>query len=174
MTRQLTLKLMLLLIAGTVTLSSRPVNACTCAELEAAIEAAEDASAVFVGRVANIGRETRPLFAKGHICTTVEYADGGVVETGSKPCPDAVKGIRVVTFEVLESLQEVAPDRIVVRTNDQSSACGFAFTAGKRYLVYAFEEEDGQLWANRCSRTAVLNRRAVREARRLRKHFIGK
>lgn len=47
--------------------------------------------------------------------------------------------------------------KVVVRTANNSAACGFNFEEGQQYLVYA-HQEDGEWTTNLCTRTAELSR----------------
>lgn len=43
---------------------------------------------------------------------------------------------------------------------DNASSCMFSMTAGKDYLIYAWRNEDGQLWTGMCSHTATMENAA--------------
>lgn len=44
-----------------------------------------------------------------------------------------------------------------VVTRSSSAACGRNFTVGKRYLIYAYRTEDGELGDTMCSRTRLIS-----------------
>jgi len=71
---------------------------------------------------------------------------GKVVEI-NKSKPDAI-----VTFKVEKMWKGVKSETMVVRTNNQGKACGYIFSQGERYLVYAYDE--GMLRTSICTRTA--------------------
>ncbi|MFL6375638.1 MAG: hypothetical protein ACJ73D_13305, partial [Pyrinomonadaceae bacterium] len=58
----------------------------------------------------------------------------------------------IVTFRVGKVWKGTKSDTIVVKTSHQGSACGFNFTKGESYLVYAYN--DGALRTSICTRTA--------------------
>ena len=70
---------------------------------------------------------------------------GEVVEIDQSK-PDAI-----VTFKVEKMWKGAKSETIVVRTNNQGKTCGFIFTRGEKYLVYAYEE--GALRTSICTRT---------------------
>jgi hypothetical protein len=57
-----------------------------------------------------------------------------------------------VAFMVTESLKGDAGKQIVIRTHNQSSACGFDFEDGQDYIVFAYER-NGEWWTSICSLT---------------------
>ncbi|RBW68044.1 hypothetical protein [Bacillus taeanensis] len=59
-----------------------------------------------------------------------------------------------VVFEVLSTYKGVTEPQVTLYTGMNSAACGFNFTVGEEYLVYA--TGDGRLQTTLCSRTAEL------------------
>ena len=57
-----------------------------------------------------------------------------------------------VHLSVVESLKGIAGQEIIVRTQSQSSACGFEFEDGSEYLVFAYSKK-GEWWTDHCTRT---------------------
>ncbi len=57
-------------------------------------------------------------------------------------------------FEVFRIWDGEPADTLWVRSYREPASGGITFSKGSTYLVYA-RREDGQLWANRCSRTAM-------------------
>lgn len=104
---------------------SQPAAACKCMLLEPAA-AAEQASAVFEGRV-------------------VEVSD-----LSAAPMPR-----RQVTLRVVRVWKGMDGERAVVTTASESAACGIDFARDQNYLVYASKQE-GVLSANSCSRTRLI------------------
>ena len=49
-------------------------------------------------------------------------------------------------------------DEVVLWTGLGGGDCGYGFEAGKRYLIYAYETDDGALTTSICSRTRPLER----------------
>jgi hypothetical protein len=106
--------------------------ACSCAVTTDPLEALERSSAVFIGIVADVKEP------KGIIISSA----------------DPVK----VTFEVNSSWKGVKDDKVILTTALSSASCGFKFTKGESYIVYAREERDsGKLTVSLCSRTAPLS-----------------
>ncbi|MET0341421.1 MAG: hypothetical protein ABW252_10480 [Polyangiales bacterium] len=116
-----------LLLGGTLLLASRPALACSCAFPPLAA-AREGAAAVFEGRVLAV--------------STIKHADAG-----------AERAVREITLSVVRSWKGLDKnEQVVVRTSAESSLCGYGFTKGKSYLVFA-NDEPGGLAVNACSRT---------------------
>jgi len=61
-----------------------------------------------------------------------------------------------VLFEVKESWKGINQTQVIVVTERSSASCGYEFTAGNEYIVYA-NETDGTLTVNLCSRTELLS-----------------
>lgn len=59
----------------------------------------------------------------------------------------------IVTFRVHKSWKGAKTETVVVKTNGPGKSCGFNFTKGASYLVYA--NDDGSLRTSICSRTAA-------------------
>lgn len=113
------------LLTGLLLLPSM-VQACSCLAPPPPLEALKGADAVFVGRV-------NALHLTG---TSFE---------------EKVNAL----FEVDQVWKGSLSDRVVIETAQSSAACGFHFSEGEQYLVYAFETE-GALETNICSRTTLL------------------
>ena len=105
--------------------------ACSCAEPYPVKEELERSSAVFSGKVVEI----------------VDKNKSKAIQSSADPI--------AVRFEVEESWKKISQTQIIVYTERSSASCGYRFDLGKEYLVYA-HEADGELWANICSRTALL------------------
>jgi hypothetical protein len=61
-------------------------------------------------------------------------------------------GQYLVHFAITKYYRGTPVEQVVVRTADQSSACGFAFAEGHDYVVYGYATPNG-LGASRCTRT---------------------
>ncbi len=61
-----------------------------------------------------------------------------------------------IEFKVSRAWKGVTHDEIEIETSDSSASCGFNFVEGKKYIVYANDEE-GRLTVNICSRTALVD-----------------
>lgn len=113
---------------------ARSVLACSCAgTISAKVELAKK-HAVFAGQV-----------------TKIEKLDGGLLS---------------VTLDVATVWKGVATKEVVVQTMGDEEACGFHFELGKSYLVYAYltgdeGAKDRRLATNRCTRTRLLDDRAM-------------
>ncbi len=62
-----------------------------------------------------------------------------------------------VTFTVQEYWKGDVLDTVVIHTGQGGGDCGFGFEEGESYLVYAYADDNGDLHANICSRTALLS-----------------
>jgi hypothetical protein len=119
-------------------LSGREVFACSClvdnerSNVEQIQTSYEKADAVFYGKVIEVKRQT--------------------VKYGSLRNYQDLR----VKFKVEKSWKGSATREIIIRTAGNSAACGFAFKAGKSYLVYASSSGNG-LQTTHCSRTSALN-----------------
>jgi hypothetical protein len=133
-------------ILGCLATSEARLSACTCRLAISSCVAFEDAEAVFVGQVLEI--------------------------TPIKPAPTEGAPLhffaRRVSFKVTESLRGGLDDTVEVYTGSGGGDCGFGFTKGKSYLVYAHRESTGQLTTGICSRTREATRGAQGEIKELR------
>ena len=100
--------------------------ACSCVP-QSKTQAAENAQVVFTGRVTAISQ----TFGFGPVCTT------------STETPV------VVTFEVESVYKSELPQTTTVRTAMSGASCGYEFTGGKRYTVFATIGQNG-LETNLC------------------------
>ncbi len=62
-----------------------------------------------------------------------------------------------VTFTVQEYWKGVFSEPLVLHTGQGGGDCGFTFEEGKSYLIYAYADDNDDLHANICSRTALLS-----------------
>lgn len=89
-----------------------------------------------------------PMIFTGHVVSKQLVLDD--------PSGDARNpGRYEVFFAVTESFKGEPGKGIVIRTHNQSSACGFDFEVGKDYVVFA-ESSKGEWWAGTCSHTHLL------------------
>lgn len=101
-------------------------NACSCMPSKLSCQAAWEADAVFVGRV----KEVMPFVSSdGHLQVAVYLRQ-------------------------IETFRGPAGSKVIV-TGAGGSDCGYNFTRGEKYLVYAYTEKDGRLHTNICTRTKV-------------------
>jgi Carboxypeptidase regulatory-like domain len=114
--------------------------ACSCLASGPPCDAAWKASAVFVGTVVELTRDVMP---NGKGAAPVN----GFLRTH-------------VVFEVAEAYvgMEGRGKRVEIRTGTGGGDCGYPFQRTQSYVVYAHENEDGQLVASICSRTAAVDR----------------
>jgi len=131
---------------GCLATSEARLSACDCVIAISPCVAFEDAEAVFVGQVVEINPVKTP--PKGE---TVQpfYA-------------------RRVSFKVTESLRGGVDDTLEVYTGSGGGDCGFGFSKGKSYLVYAHRASSGRLSTGICSRTREATRGAQGEIKELR------
>lgn len=133
-------------ILGCLGTSEARLNACECVGTILPCLAAENAQAVFVGQVLEIAPVNTP--PQGEPLTPF-YA-------------------RKVSFKVAESLRGAVDETIEVYTGNGGGDCGFSFTKGKSYLVYAHRGTDGRLTTGICARTREATRGAQDEIKELR------
>lgn len=104
--------------------------ACSCIMPGTVAEEVERADAVFFGTVMDV--------------------DGPVF--GAYVFPDVA-----VTFTVQEYWKGVFSEPLVIHTGQGGGDCGYPFEEGESYLVYAYVDENDDLHANICSRTALVS-----------------
>lgn len=117
-----------------VTVPAR-LDACTCVGDIPRCESFWAADVVFEGEV-----------------TAVEQLP---VSTGAGGFP----GTKRVQFTVTRVWRGQQTDSVQVMTGSGGGDCGYGFRKGRKYLVYA-SEQDGRLWTNICSPTKPLDRAA--------------
>lgn len=118
-----------LLVMGLVQVDTPQAFACSCAPPGTPTAEMTNATAVFAG-----------------VVTNVEAPTGAIVRSD-----DPV----TVTFEVTQVWKGPRRQTLIVTTVRDSATCGYNFTAGQAYLVYARGETDA-LTVSLCSRTAPL------------------
>lgn len=122
-----------LLFMASLTVRPSMTYACSCVATPVEpLESLEMSSAVFVGKVVAIKEP------KGKIISSADYTK--------------------VTFEVDSSWKGVKSDKISLFTEMSSASCGYMFTEGENYLVYAGKMMDsGKLGVSMCSGTNLLS-----------------
>jgi hypothetical protein len=108
--------------------------ACSCAWPGAPCEAYESTPVIFTGHVSEIRTVHEPM-----------TRDGSPEEE-----------IDVVRFGVEQAFKGVSEREVEVRTNTESSMCGYQFGVGGEYLVYARQDDQGRLVTSHCTRTRKL------------------
>jgi hypothetical protein len=100
-------------------------------------QAAWKASAVFLGTVAEVTRESRQPESRGSVQVN------GFLGT-------------YAVFEIAEGFlgMDGRSERVEIRTGMGGGDCGYAFQLGQSYVVYAYQNKDRVLVASICSRTA--------------------
>ena len=116
----------LVIVTIVFSFAPREAVACSCVSLDKSQYAA-NAALVFTGTVTSV---TRP-FAFGPTCTT----------SSDEPV--------VVVFDVDAVYKGDAPATVTVRTASSEASCGYAFTSGTRYTVFATVGTNG-LETNLC------------------------
>ncbi|MFB5678256.1 hypothetical protein ACE3NQ_16650 [Paenibacillus terreus] len=134
-------KPLLALLGATVILSmllvAKPsvVYACSCAEPPSPEEARAQSTAVFSGKAVSLKQRTALIVSSG----------------------DPVK----VTFQVNRVWKGNIGSTTVVTTAMSSESCGYEFTEGQQYLVYARNDQfSGVLRTTLCDRTVLLSEAA--------------
>jgi hypothetical protein len=115
--------------------SAAELHACSCSFAGPPCEATWEAGAVFVGRVV------------------------GATTSAQNPLIAAAPELRV-RVRVLEAFRGDARGFVDVFTPSESSACGFAFSIGETYLVYA-RSGGGRLFVGLCSRILRIDEAAA-------------
>ena len=82
----------------------------------------------------------------------IEFALSKAVFVGEVIDMDNARPDATVTFQVNKMWKGAKSETVAVKTNNRGKACGFPFTRGERYLVYAYD--DGSLRTSICTRTA--------------------
>lgn len=113
------------LLLGLVVLVAGMTSACSCTLPEPASEAFDNADAVFVGTVTNIGSPS----------------------VGSD-----IWGANSITFEPSRVFKGQSTSELTIQTWKDTAGCGYPFEEGKEYLVYAQHTAQGHE-VSLCSRT---------------------
>ena len=108
--------------------------ACSCYIPSTAEEALASSGVVFAGTA----KQVKPQRLQEGIVGPIEYRD-------------------VNLFEVESAWKGVDQSQIIVYDAGHDVSCGFVFEPGKSYLVYAYENDDGDLYTSYCNRTAELS-----------------
>jgi len=80
---------------------------------------------------------------------------GEVVEIIESP---ADKDTLIVKFKIAKSWKGKAQPEVTIKTAKESAMCGYSFTTGQKYIVYAYGAGDA-LSTDNCSRTAMLGKK---------------
>lgn len=124
------------LLSGLLVARPTVVYACSCAEPPSPSETKEWSAAVFSGKAISIKQKKAPILSSG----------------------DPV----MVTFQVDRVWKGNMGSTTVVTTAMSSESCGYEFTEGLEYLVYARNEQNsGVLHTTLCDRTALLSEAAA-------------
>jgi hypothetical protein len=128
----------------------RPAAACSCAQPGSPSVAFAQMPAVFTGTVAHIGG------ASGS--GLVRLLEPLRQWLGLAPVPNAYAVL--ATVDVHSAWKGVTTTPVAVLTDASSASCGYAFSAGQQYLIYAFA--DGSSYStNLCTRTVELAQAAA-------------
>ena len=121
-------------------LAARPVGTCWCSKSGPSCEAAWSADAVFVAQVIGIERVPEPV-------RTAPRPEGvfvvEVIGGGGPPARVRVKNLELFNGKIGAEVDILA----------SGGDCGYSFTVGMTYLVYANRSADGELRTSGCSRT---------------------
>lgn len=60
---------------------------------------------------------------------------------------------QVIAIDVTNVWKGVSSNKVALTTAKDSAACGVNFEEGKEYIIYAYNNEDGDLATSLCSRT---------------------
>jgi hypothetical protein len=117
------------LVLACVILTPARAEACTCAGPRSACEALPTVGAVFAGEVMDI------------------------VDLDPKTPGLSSRRVRLKVLEAFAGIEFGDAGDVEVYTTGNSAACGYPFTRGGRYLVFAYETPDGMLSVSICSPT---------------------
>lgn len=132
--------LLLLVFAVPLTATSpSTANACQCSRRKPPCEAFPQASAVFIGRVIDSAEQKTETDSNGNKLT---YDVG------------------IIRFEVEEIFKGIESRAVEIHSGTSGADCGYWFTRGERYLVYAYGDQPGNLETNVCTRTQPINEAA--------------
>jgi len=120
---------MLVLACGILTPAR--AEACTCVGPRSACEALPTAGAVFAGEV-------------------VDIVD---LDPKKQPVSGGPLRVRLKVLEAFAGVDFGDAGDVEVYTTPHSASCGYPFTRGGRYLVFAYETPDGMLGVSICSPT---------------------
>jgi hypothetical protein len=152
-----------LILASTLavaTIAPPVLQACSCARPKAAPEALAQSEAVFVGDVISVERADswwgiaavtlRSLWAE------LRDQDDPYVDAWER----SVRYGRVTEFHVMERFKGAATPSVSIHTGFGEGDCGYAFSVGATYLVYAYLETDATDSQKRYLRTSICTRTA--------------
>lgn len=128
----------------------QPASACSCIMPGPLDIEFSQATAVFSGRVVNIKNNYTPIVAFAEKIATTLGFDPFYFYT------DRFWG-NTVTFEVTNSWKLVNTTTIQVRTGNGGGDCGYGFSVGSDYLVYAGHIRGEGLGTSICTRTTELS-----------------
>jgi hypothetical protein len=129
---------------------------CSCAgRASTPCAAAGAADAAFSGTVLNISDSFSPI-------VTGSVGIGVARRRTQDATPTPRRPLRTIRIQVGEVLAGVPPGQkeIEIRTGKGGGDCGYPFQIGQAYVIYAFEDADGQLETGICSRTRPLEQAA--------------
>jgi len=138
-------RLAVLLVLTALLIPVQPVYACSCIYPDLPSFALIRSDAVFTGTVTKVVSS-----GKGVLPSVVEPVRRWL---GLPPAPGAYG--RRVSVQVSDSWKGVTAGSIEVHTGNGDADCGYRFTPGRQYLIYAHRDEAG-LATNICTRTVEL------------------
>ena len=117
-----------------------PASACSCAMPGTPQQAIIQADAVFIGNVVGSGTNLFRNFQN----FLAQYVPS---------IPYHFSGSRTFTFNVSQSWKGVTQNSVTLTTGFGDADCGYSFTLGTDYVVYAYHS-GAELSTNICTRTA--------------------
>jgi hypothetical protein len=137
-------------VAFSLSVMGSPAFGCSCVQpppgLNTAQQLAEWAAkskeAIFEGKVNSVELRWK----------LVEALPGNLVAADIEQEPPEME----VSFEVLRSYRGAQDKHVKVRTGLGGGDCGFDFETNKKYLVFAYKDDSGELSTSICSSTALL------------------
>ncbi|MCB0037904.1 MAG: hypothetical protein KDE51_27915 [Anaerolineales bacterium] len=125
----------------------KPSYACSCVMPGTPVEEFDRVPVVFEGTVTRAGSLTRSAW----LWPILSYLPFEYTERFYN---------RQIQFTVTRAWKGVEYDQITVQTGYGGGDCGYGFTTGRTYLVYASKVQKGGLYTGICSRTAEIGRAA--------------
>lgn len=134
----------LLVAAAWLALAAQPARACSCAPAAGPDTAFREAAAVFTGQVTSVsGRRGFDLLER---LRTIR---------AQPPLSFGMESLKAA-LSVADSWKGVTNSPVIVTTAASGAFCGYGFSVGGQYLVYAYNIE-GTLHTDACLRTAKLS-----------------
>jgi hypothetical protein len=125
-----------------------PLWACSCIMPSPPPQAFTETEIIFTGQVTNISNTSQLPFVGQLVNAWASLTQA--------PVPYSFYENKV-SFAVIDSWKGVTTTSATVSTSEGEASCGFTFTNGQQYVVYAYHGEDGGMQTNICTRTTDIS-----------------